>query len=440
MKSLPDFGNRRWWQSARLVITAVIMFTAGETNATDFSTVNTETLDAFWARAESTNRPVTVVSFGDSMADSYRSGSFHLMNKLAEKIGIAGYSLANYKNTALWVITNGAYEIQTGPYWFSQYFALPAGASIWWNNQLNAGGVACDVAGIFYVAQPHGGQFTLSISTNGGAWVPHLVLDGYHPTPVGRYTNVFLQPDNYRLRLDTVTGTNYVLGRHQILSQTSGVNVAFVDYPGISLGQVTNVPLAIRQPIFAALNPDLILWHMKEPLDGLNARMEENERWWSNSAPSSAVIYFGTPWGDYDATSTQTLDQNTIVRNIALKYRRAYADLMQPTVSYSWLVGSGLMADGVHLNSAGGLYCANILWDDLGFFALGLNKTLSLTKTGPQLHLSYQTMPGAVYRLETSTNLQTWTGVLTNPVGNALFATNFAAPATPAYYRLGLSP
>lgn len=210
--------------------------------------------------------------------------------------------------------------------------------------------------------------------------------------------------------------------------------------PGRSSGQVTNVPLAIRQPIFAALNPDVIIWHMKEPLDGLNDRMEECERWWSNSAPSSAVIYIGTPWGDYDATSTQTLDQNTIVRNIALKYHRAYADLMQPTVSFSWLVGNDFMADGVHLNSAGGRYCANIMWDDLGFFALGLNRKLSLTKSGSQLNLSYDTSIGAVYRLEVSTNLQTWSGVMTNPIGNTLFSTNFIPPTTPAFYRLGLLP
>lgn len=423
-----------------LVSFAVATLTVGEANATDFSTTNTGTIASFWAAAESTNKPVTVVSFGDSMADSYRSPTFHLMNKLATRIGIAGYSLNNYKNTALWVITNGSYEVQTGPLWFSQYFALPAGSSFWWNNQLNAGGVACDVAGIFYVAQPQGGQFNFSISTNGGPWTPHLVLDGYNVTAVGRYTNVALPQNNYRIRLDSIAGTNYVIGRHQVLSHSGGVNATFVDYPGISLGQVTNVPLAIRQPIFAALNPDLIIWHMKEPLTALTSRMEENERWWSNSAPNTAVLYIGTPWGDYDTNTTQTIDGNVIARNIALNHHRAYVDLMQPTVSYSWLLTNGFMADGVHLTSAGGLYCANIMWDDLGFFALGLDKKISLAKTGSQINLSYNTSTGAVYRLEVSTNLQTWSAVVTNSVGNALFSTNFIPPTTPAYYRLGLRP
>ena len=427
--------------NTKVLMVVALICSAGQMQANNFSTTNLETLGRFFAAAESTNKPVTVVSFGDSMADSYRSPTFHLMNKLTAKIGVAGYSFNNYKNTALWVITNGAYEVTTGPLWFSQYFGLPANSSIWWNNQLNAGGVACDIAGLFYVAQPLGGQFNLSISTNGGPWVTHLTLDGYSPSPVGRYTNVTLQPNNYRIRLDSLTGTNYALGRHQVLSHTGGVNVTFVDYFGIHLGQVTNVPLAIRQPIFAALDPDLIIWHMKE--DGslmTSNRMEECENWWKTSATNSDVIYIGTPWISLDISSSITPDQNTIARNIALRHGRAYADLMQPTVSYQWLVSSNFMLDVTHLNSVGGLYCANIMWDDLGFFTIGLNKKLSLSSTGTQLNLSYNTSAGAVYRLEVSTNLQTWTAVVTNPVGNALFSTNFIPPSTPAYYRLGLRP
>ncbi len=426
--------------NSKVLIVVALLCCITRTSAVDFSTTNAETLRTFWAAAEKTNKPVTVVSFGDSMANSYSSVTHHIMNKLIARIGVAGYSLENYQNRTLWTPTNGAAEIQTGPFWFSQYFFLPAGSSLWWFNESNASGIPSDTAGVFYVAQPAGGQFRLSISTNGGPWITKLLIDGYNPTPVGRYTNVTLSPNKHRIRLDCEYGTNYIIGTQHFLAHTGGVNVTFVDYPGINLGQVTNVSLAIRQPIFAALNPDLIIWHMKEPPEGLFDRMEENERWWSNSAPSAAVIYIGTPWAFNDTIGTQTIDQNTIARNIAVKYRRAYADLMQPTVSYEWLVGNGFMADPTHLTSAGGLYCANLMWDDLGFFALGLNKKLSLTKTGSQINLNYNTSTGAVYRLEASTNLQTWSAVITNSVGNALFSTNFIPPATPAYYRLGLRP
>ena len=408
--------------------------------ATDFFTTNTDSLAGFIAAMEQKQRPVTVVSFGDSMAEAYNTASFHLMNRLVTKAGIAGYSMDNYFNTAMYSIANGAYVIEPDAMWFAHYFAIPPGATLSWNTQTNAAGIYCNSTAIFYVAHSGGGQFRFSVSTNGGPWVTKLLLDGYSPTPVGRFAKVTLQPNNYRIRLDGEVGTNYIVGPQHLSSQTGGVNVVFASYPGISLGGVTNVPLAIRQPIFAALNPDLIVWHMKEPPDGLFDRMEECERWWSNSAPNTAVIYIGTPWAYNDTFTTQTLDQNAVVRNIAVKYHRTYVDLMQPTINYSWLQTNGFLADQVHLTSVGGLYCANLMWDDLGFFSIGLNKKLSLTKAGLQLSLSYTTTNGAIYRLEASTNLQTWSGVVTNPAGNATITTNFPSPATRAYYRLGLSP
>jgi hypothetical protein len=206
--------------NSKVLIVAALVCYAPRTSAIDFSTTNTETLGAFWAAAEKTNQPVTVVSFGDSMADSYKSITHHVMNRLIDRIGVAGYSLENYQNRTLWTPINGAAEIQTGPFWFSQYFFLPAGSSLWWYNQANASGIPSDTAGVFYVAQPEGGQFRISISTNGGPWITKLLLDGYNPTPVGRYTNIALKPDNHRIRLDCEYGTNYIIGTQHFLSES----------------------------------------------------------------------------------------------------------------------------------------------------------------------------------------------------------------------------
>ena len=201
-----------------------------------------------------------------------------------------------------------------------------------------------------------------------------------------------------------------------------------------------NVPRAIRDPIFAALKPDLLVWHMKEPIPPLLSGMAECEQWWSNATPNCDILYLGTPWVSTDTNGTTTTDQNTIVRNIAIQYHRTYADLMQPTISYPWLLTNGFMADETHLNSAGSFHCANILWDDLGFFALGLDRRLNLQRNGTQMQLSYHTSASARYRLEFSTNLLNWTATFTNPVATASFTTNFPASPAPAYYRLGLAP
>lgn len=423
------------------LVTFSTLLVPADARGADYFSTNTHCLANFWAAAENTNKPVTIVCFGDSVADSYRSPTFHLMNKFVARLGTAGYSLNTYRNTSLVVLTNGSFHVYGGKHWFSYYTELPPGSSVWWETQGQPGGVRCDQAGIFYVTQPTGGEMRVSVSTNGGPWTQKLVLDGYSSTSMGRFTNFLLAPNYYRLRVDNDTGTNIVLGPHRLMTQTNGVHVVFMDMWGLYLGQVSNIAASVRHPIFEALQPDLLIWHMKEPGD-LRTRnhMRYCEAWWRNSAPKCDVIYIGTHWGSIDTNTTTTIDQNSVVRSIAVEHGRAYADLMLPTVSYPWLLTNGLMHDTVHLTSAGGLQCANIMWDELGFYALGLNRRITLQPNGPQLQLSYQVTTNALYRLERSTNLQSWSPVLTNAVSSANFTTNLTSSPGPVYYRLGLTP
>jgi hypothetical protein len=167
--------------------------------------------------------------------------------------------------------------------------------------------------------------------------------------------------------------------------------------------------------------------------------MNKCEEWWTTAAPDCEVLYIGTPWGN-DLPEPYTEPQNEIVRSIAVAHNRAYVDLMQPTISYNWLVSQGYMVDAVHLNSAGGLFCANLLWNDLGFYAIGVDRRITLQSLGPQLKLSYQTTTNAIYHLEFSANLIHWSGMFTNPIGAGGFTTNFTPTDEAGFYRVGLAP
>ena len=157
------------------------------------------------------------------------------------------------------------------------------------------GGVLCDRAGIYYLSQTNGGQFRMLLSTNGGPWTTALALDGYSVTPQGHFTNVVVPLDRYRVRVESDAGTNFILGPSMVAINTFGIHAAFIYTGGIDLGQVTNVPLSIRQPIFAALQPDLIVWHMKEEDNAATGpRMAACETWWSNSIPNCDIIYIGS--------------------------------------------------------------------------------------------------------------------------------------------------
>jgi hypothetical protein len=294
------------------------------------------------------------------------------------------------------------------------------------------------------VAQTNGGAFRMLLSTNGGLWTTALELDGYSASPQGHYTNVVLPLNQYRVRVESDSGTNLIIGPSLVANGQFGIHAAFLDWPGIALNQVTNVPLAIRAPIIAGLQPDLLVWHMKEPLEGLSNQLAACEAWWKNAVPNCDVLYIGTPWLSEDTNSApggyKTTNQNAIVRGVALAHDRAYVDLMNPCVSYPWMVSNGYMADPTHLNNAGGSFCADILWNDVGFFALGLDRRIALRQNGNLLQLSYATSGNATYRLERSTNLHQWSVVLTNAAGAGQFSTNFPAASGPAFYRLGLTP
>jgi hypothetical protein len=132
--------------------------------AGDFSTTGAEHLRTFIEKAESGTNPVTVVSFGDSMADSYRSIGFVIMNDLQARLGYAGYALDNYQNAAMGRLTNGATYQGPSAFWFADSFQLPPGSSVWWDAQPGwvehspiGGGAKGDRLGLFYVTQPGGG-------------------------------------------------------------------------------------------------------------------------------------------------------------------------------------------------------------------------------------------------------------------------------------------
>lgn len=427
--------------SSLLAVVVAVAFSITQTTAADFATTNTEALAHFWAAIGSSNRPVTVLSFGDSMADSFRSPTCFLMNKLVDRFGAAGYSLNNSYNSAIRNHIKGASWRLPDYYWFTGYSQVPTGSVVTYENSTTPGGILCDQAGIYYVSQVNGGPFRLVISTNGGPWTTALALDGYSAVPQGHFTNVVLPLDRYRVGVESDAGLNFIIGPSLVAASTNGIHVAYIDWEGISLGQVTNVPLSIREPILAALQPDLLVWHMKEDDWAATAqRMAACESWWSNTIPNCDVLYIGTPWVSIDTNSTWTMDQDTVYRNTALAYHRTYVDLLAPTISYTWLLTNGYMYDATHLNAAGGLFCSDIIWKDLNFFALGLDRRLTSSQNGTQMQLSYNTSTNAAYRLEASTNLQYWTVAFTNPIATATFTTNFTPPTVPVFYRLGLSP
>src|SRR5205823_5150377 len=102
----------RWW------LLAILLSLPAPLHAADFSTAGVERLQPFFAKTDATG-PVTILSFGDSMADSYQSLNFVLMNRFIERLGAAGYSFDNYAGNTLAYPTNGAFYTPPDSFWFT---------------------------------------------------------------------------------------------------------------------------------------------------------------------------------------------------------------------------------------------------------------------------------------------------------------------------------
>ncbi len=422
------------------VVGILALCAAGLARADDLSTTNLDRLRPFWIKSTQPNRPVTVLSVGDSVANSYNSITSVTMYNLSASLGTAGFALNNFRGGLLWYSTNDTVFVQPSKFWFTSHFQLPPGGGVWWENLVSPVGLVADRVGIFYVSQPQGGNFTLSISTNGAPWQPALTLNGFSATPAGHYTNLSLPLNSYRIRVDGVTGTNYLVGPQLVNSHSNGLQAAFMDEPGISLYNVTNVASAIRDPIFQGLAPDLLIWHMKEDgTEDTRQRMMLCERDWSNSIPGSCVLYIGTPYVQLDQTTNWTPAQNAVVRGIATNFGRAYVDCMTPAVSYDWMQANGYMQDGTHPSYPGNLYLAGIAWANLGFYALRTPLNLSVQRTAGGVTLQHQTVTNIFYAIQSSTDLFHWQTVVMNAGRGQTVTTNLPAGGGQSWFRLSLS-
>src|SRR5437870_12076902 len=94
----------------------------------DLSTANRNSLQPFFSATDPPAKPVTILSFGDSMADSYRSIPCILINQFTARMGTAGYAFNNYHNFLNFNLGNGAQVLGPSNFWFSSHFQVPAGA------------------------------------------------------------------------------------------------------------------------------------------------------------------------------------------------------------------------------------------------------------------------------------------------------------------------
>jgi hypothetical protein len=381
---------------------------------------NLDRLSHFWSAVEASNGPVTVLAYGDSMSMGYQSIATQLIWPLRARLGTAGVSITDGTYGIIPTADGGGGGAAPDTHWWAWHFHLPAEGSIYWTNWDDATGtITADEVGLYWISGPGGGEFTFRVSTDGGAaWQLLAVLDGASSEPAGHATNFTIARMPCWLRVDGVSGTNVIVAPQFLDRTSSGVNVAFIDCPGASLDQVFALSTNVSYPILAALNPQLVIWHMKELGDigetGLSNRLYDLEDMWQAAVTNGDVLYIGTPYDVRDSITNYTPIETRLVKEAAVRGQRAYLDCMSPGVSYEWMEAHGYMADAVHANSLGDAFLASVGWRELTWSALRVDRHLSLEPglEGLQL-LTWPTATDLNYELQASEDLRDWAPVPT---------------------------
>jgi hypothetical protein len=301
------------------------------------------------------------------MSVDYRSTQTLLFARLQEHFGSRGVAFTGWTYQE---VGGGTERVDWGTDWWAPYTKMPPGGYVSWYSR------KCNSVGVFWIGRPGGGLFRLSATQGGGAiTLPLLTLDGESTSPTGCYTNVTLPLDTYGLRADTITGTNVIVGARMVDTSGPGIATGFLTKDGQNLRTIFSLSTNVLYPILSAINPQLVVWHMKEYGDigsvTLSNKLYELEAMWSNCVTNGDVVYIGTPYEWNDANAEYTPIQNRLIRQAAVRANRAYIDCMTPCVSYETMRHYGLMNDGVHLSDLGYAFLANaVVWPQLGLSRL----------------------------------------------------------------------
>lgn len=416
---------------------------AQSTNAAWLRTTNRLDAPHFWSAVDASNGPVTVLAIGDSMAEPGRSIQRELFALLQGKLGKAGDSWLAYGFP-----TNGAAVINPDtsgplPTWWSFHYELPPGSAVEWAQRDIT---QADRIGVYWFAQPKGGEFTITVATNLTNWGPTMLqLDGWAASPEVRYTNFAVPWDRYKVAAQGVSGTNYLLSPEFTDTTSSGIRVAYLSRGGINLHRIFSYPTNLLPALIATLNPQLIVSHMKEYGDigetGLSNRLYDLEALWRSAVTNGDVAYIGTPYDYRDAAGEFTGIENVLWREAAVRDGRIYLDCMTPGLSYAAMTNMGWFdyATDVHPNALGNQYLARTIWSELGFFALRTPRQMEVVPLEEGVVCRWASVGELRYQVQSSPDLLNWNAeVKLRGTGGTMAWTNSATDAI-RFFRLSVT-
>lgn len=326
-------------------------------------------LVAFPAWLEYSNAPLTVLNFGDSLAEAGTSPGSRVIYAMQEWFGVAGHAGFNYKQTQNWPWSDHAGVTAltsiSGLWPWPIIAATNSGAQFVWTNTVTLSGITATKAELWWIAQPGGGPFDLNLR-QGGTTTTFKSLDGFASSPVMRYTNVTFASQATVMQIsNTAAGTNYIVGNRLGVESGQGVTGFWLARGGAALTEYTNVSRAVWDPFITNLNPGIVLFHGKEMQD-VNA-FRVTDTLLKLGAPRSRRDVVNVGSYEWDDTQSSYIEQD-FYRTNASYLDNVFVDIHSDFPSASNMVTKALQVSGAnpHLTTLGTEAVGDVVLQRLG--------------------------------------------------------------------------
>jgi hypothetical protein len=332
------------------------------------------------AQSETTpTAPFMLLSVGDSVAgESFASMANSLFPTIYRSYSKVGSHLMFDGGRHRTFTTGQAVVNPPDLFWFSSYYALANGSTMYVSNDWNANGNFANSVNLYYIKHPGGGAFRLQQSTFNAAWTDIAALSGFAASPTGGFTNIIFSQTMAKFRVISDSSTNYIIGLGDAFSGLqSGFVQSTLAADGIPLTTITNVPHAIRDVIltnlFSGTAGGLILVHVKEDATPVSDLAEREVNNWLNlttnlGVSGVSVVWVGSPpvAADTNTTPPYTVAQNFLYRSNAIAANMSYFDAYKYFGNYPLMLANGLNFDGTHPTQAGSDLMASMFMKEFG--------------------------------------------------------------------------
>lgn len=310
------------------------------------------------------NAPLKLACMGDSVANA---GYFSITQALSNMLGFNGGDGGG--GSIYWMNLSGS-STYDGVTWPAAFSILTSGNSPLTISK-NGADITANLLKVYYVGKTGAGTFKIQTNTANAGWVDEAGYDNIDANVASSGTGMVVSISKTRAamqaRIVHLTGTTSIVGAALYDTAARGVTINDLSLSGTPMTYWGDTPDAIKGPVLASQAPTAILMQWKDSASIFETQFPLFKTFVDTYLPNTDIILVGTT--PIETGDVNTLRQNRMMRNFAIKYGWAYFDGYTPMINYARGLADGFLQGGgdVHPTTNGYAFVASALYDWLAW-------------------------------------------------------------------------